>query len=61
MMVNLLFAVFGGGGRPRLAVQLLAVGDVFGIVGACFLALVARRVEDRLATRTRARRTSPSA
>ncbi|GAA2590294.1 MULTISPECIES: Bax inhibitor-1/YccA family protein [Streptomyces] len=51
MMVNLLFAVFGGG--DGLGFRSGALGVVFGIVGiilgACFLALDFKQVEDGLA------------
>ncbi|WP_217164615.1 Bax inhibitor-1/YccA family protein [Streptomyces sp. AC512_CC834] len=51
MMVNLLFAVFGGG--DGLGFRSGALGIVFGIVGiilgACFLALDFKQVEDGLA------------
>ncbi|ANJ07900.1 Bax inhibitor-1/YccA family protein [Streptomyces parvulus] len=50
MMVNLLFAVFGGG--DGLGFRSGALGVVFGIVGvilgACFLALDFKQVEDGL-------------
>ncbi|CAM5354007.1 hypothetical protein STENM327S_06755 [Streptomyces tendae] len=52
MMVNLLFAVFGGDDQ-RLGFRSGALGVVFGIVGiilgACFLALDFKQVEDGLA------------
>ncbi|MDV6289508.1 Bax inhibitor-1/YccA family protein [Streptomyces sp. UP1A-1] len=51
MMVNLLFAVFGGG--DGLGFRSGALGVVFGIVGiilgACFLAMDFKQVEDGLA------------
>ncbi|MEV7795613.1 Bax inhibitor-1/YccA family protein [Streptomyces sp. NPDC087512] len=51
MMVNLLFAVFGGG--DGLGFRSGALGVVFGIVGiilgACFLALDFKQVEDGIA------------
>lgn len=51
MMVNMLFAVFGGG--DGLGFRSGALGVVFGIVGiilgACFLALDFKQVEDGLA------------
>ncbi|MET7813648.1 Bax inhibitor-1/YccA family protein [Streptomyces sp. NPDC005395] len=51
MMVNLLFAVFGGG--DGLGFRSGALGVVFGVIGvilgACFLALDFKQVEDGLA------------
>jgi uncharacterized YccA/Bax inhibitor family protein len=51
MMVNLLFAVFGGG--DGLGFRSGALGVVFGIIGvilgACFLALDFKQVEDGIA------------
>ncbi|CAM5606984.1 hypothetical protein SALBM311S_02666 [Streptomyces alboniger] len=51
MMVNLLFAVFGGG--DGLGFRSGPLGVVFGVVGillgACFLALDSKQVEDGIA------------
>ncbi|CAM5356247.1 Bax inhibitor-1/YccA family protein OS=Streptomyces cyaneofuscatus OX=66883 GN=G3I52_30645 PE=4 SV=1 [Streptomyces cyaneofuscatus] len=51
MMVNLLFAVFGGG--DGLGFRSGALGIIFGIVaiviGACILALNFKQVEDGIA------------